>query len=224
MPARASRARGSALNLDLATMAAYGELLVPTHIWHALQRFDAWIEPALIAEWIRLMHGYALSQGRVLDEGVCARAMIWSDPERTVSVARREAQRLLAKQTLHCVWTGRRLQAESLDIDHCFPWAAWPCDHLWNLMPSHRQVNQWQKRDRLPSHDALAAARERIEQWWSQGYLQSDPAVNELFRTEARVGLPAISVARPDTHDVYAGLLVQRLRLRQDQRVAEWGP
>ncbi len=41
---------------------------------------------------------------------------------------------------LHCVWTGQRLNAATLDIDHCLPWAAWSCSDLWNLVPAHRRV------------------------------------------------------------------------------------
>jgi hypothetical protein len=44
-----------ALHLDLSYLSSFGELLIPRHLWRALQRFDAWIEPALIAEWSRLI-------------------------------------------------------------------------------------------------------------------------------------------------------------------------
>lgn len=92
-----------------------------------LVRFDAWIEPALVAEWVRVMEGYAEGQGRRLDPGVVARAMAWADPRRDVGFARRRALTLLGERELHCVWTGRKLTADRLDIDHCLPWAAWPC-------------------------------------------------------------------------------------------------
>src|SRR3954468_13585430 len=56
-------------------------------------------------------------------------------------------------------WTYR---VQTLDIDHCLPWSAWPCGDLWNLLPASRHANQRLKKDRLPSASALAAARERI--------------------------------------------------------------
>ena len=37
---------------------SFGELLVPEPIWRALTRFNVWIEPALVAEWIRIMKDY----------------------------------------------------------------------------------------------------------------------------------------------------------------------
>jgi hypothetical protein len=36
--------------LDAAYLRRFGEMRVPAHLWHALQRFSAWVEPALVAE------------------------------------------------------------------------------------------------------------------------------------------------------------------------------
>ena len=169
---RAARPPGS-LTLDGATLAAFGSMRVPKHLWTALQRFAAWIEPALMSEWTRLMQGYATSQGRLLDVGIMATAMTWADPARDVALPRARALALLeAGQVLHCVWSGKRLSADSLDVDHCLPWSAWPCGDLWNLVPADRRVNQHGKRDCLPSADALRAATGPIEAWWSAAYLR----------------------------------------------------
>ena len=61
--------------MNEAYLSAFGELLVPSHLWRALQRFDVWIEPALIAEWSRLMIGYAEKQGRKLSDAKIAAGM-----------------------------------------------------------------------------------------------------------------------------------------------------
>jgi hypothetical protein len=44
-------------------------------------------------------------------------------------------------EAVFCVWSGERLDQRSLDVDHCFPWVAWPCGDLWNLLPPSRRVN-----------------------------------------------------------------------------------
>ena len=137
-PVTASRARGG-ITLDEPYLASFGTMRVPAHLWTAIQRFSAWIEPAIIAEWIRVTQRYGAKQGRSLDEARLAAAMTWSDPSRDVRVPRERAERLLATGRLHCVWSGKRLTAGSLDIDHCFPWTVWPCGDLWNLMPAHRK-------------------------------------------------------------------------------------
>ena len=45
--------------LDAPYLARFGTLEVPRNLWRALGRFAVWVEPALIAEWQRLMRGYA---------------------------------------------------------------------------------------------------------------------------------------------------------------------
>ena len=42
-----------ALVLNEAYLASFGGLEVPAHVWNALQRFGAWIEPALNSPSIR---------------------------------------------------------------------------------------------------------------------------------------------------------------------------
>ena len=79
------------LLVDGAYLWSFGHLTVPLHLWRALSRFDAWIEPALVAEWQSLMEGYARGQGRSLDLGAMARAMAWHDPFRATEQVRRIA-------------------------------------------------------------------------------------------------------------------------------------
>jgi hypothetical protein len=101
-----------------------------------------------------------------------------------------------------------------LDIDHCLPWAAWPCGDLWNLLPAHRRVNQHLKRDRLPSTTALQRAREGVLPWWESAYVSGDnPALSRRFADEARASPPALAPSGD------AAVALQRLRLHQDQQV-----
>jgi SAM-dependent methyltransferase len=222
---RAGRAPSS-LVIDEAYLRRFGDLLVPVNLWRAMSRFDAWIEPAIVAEWVRLMHGYALRQGRELSEATIAQAMHWSAPERVVAEARQRAISVIESgQPLHCVWSGARLSKDRLDIDHCFPWSAWPCDDLWNLLPSTRSVNQHEKRDRLPSASLLNSARERVQDWWRAGYaLGADSPFADRFFLEARSSLPMI-IAFDDlilVDDVFDAVAFQRLRLKENQQIPEW--
>ena len=209
--------------LDAAYLSSFGELRVPQHLWRALQRFDVWIEPALVAEWSRLIKIYGEKQGRRLGDGAIVKATTWSEPGRDVRVAREQALRLIEGPGLRCVWTGRALSSANIDVDHCLPWVAWPCGDLWNLLPTLRSVNQNQKRDRLPGDAMLRAAQYRIEQWWEGAYLQAEnPVLPERFRIEARASLPIVDAEHFELDDVFAGLTLQRLRLKHDQQVPEW--
>lgn len=219
---RVPRPRTITLNAEY--LSSFGQMHMPLHLWRALQRYDAWIEPALVTEWARLMKDYADRQGRRIEDGQVTAAMVWSEPNRDVKVAREQATRLLASDMLYCVWTGQVLSESSLDIDHCFPWAAWPCDDLWNLLPTHRFVNQRQKRDRLPGVGLLRSAKDRIEEWWQKAYLKAgNQALTERFTTEAKATLPTLDEgASPD--DLFSAVSLQQMRLKNDQQIPLWEP
>lgn len=212
------------LRLDGDYLWSFGKLSVPLHLWHAMQRYAVWIEPALIEEWVRLSLKYGESLNRSIDESSLRRTMAWVEPSRDVVEVRRRAFDMLdAKQQLRCVWTGDPLDRRSLDIDHCFPWSAWPCGDLWNLMPSSRRVNQRQKRDLLPNDDTLRNSKDRVVEWWESGYC-ADPPLRDRFRLEALARLPTIGSAS-DLDDVFIAVGLQRLRLSIDQQIPEWcGP
>ena len=178
-----------------------------------------------MGEWARLMQGYAAAQGQRLEAGTIAAAMTWSDPDRDTALPRARALSLLDEgRAVHCVWSGKRLTAERLDVDHCLPWSAWPCGDLWNLLPADRRVNQQSKRDRLPSAEALGAARDAIAAWWQAAYLRpADAVLPGRFAAKACASLPGLdagAACHPD--DVQAAVALQRVRLRQDQGVPEW--
>lgn len=211
------------LRLDGDYVWSFGKLYVPMHLWRAMQRYAVWIEPALVEEWVRLSLRYGKTQNRTIDEGSLRTAMAWVEPTRDVDDVRRRAFDMLeAKQKLYCVWTGRALHRDSLDIDHCFPWSAWPCGDLWNLMPSSRTVNQHQKRDLLPNDATLRNAKDRVMEWWDAGYCAEPAELRDRFRLEATARLPAVGSAA-DLDDVFVALGLQRLRLSTDQQIPEWG-
>ncbi len=218
-----SRSRAGALagcSLDLATLARWGTITVPGHLWRALSRYGPWIEPMLVAEWARLSRRYAERMGVAVHPGVAEVALEWREPTRSTAVARLAAERIDAEgRGLRCVWTGRSGSIAGLDMDHCLPWSVWPCGDLWNLAPCNRRVNQHEKRDRLPSAAVFASSRERIIDWWERAYL-ADEALASRFRREVAASLPTTDGG--DLADVYSGLDWRRLRLLQDQRVPEW--
>ncbi len=213
----------SSIRLDEVYLTSFGQFHVPRNLWRALQRFDVWIEPALVAEWARLMMFYAERQGRTLNNLEVLNTMVWSEPTRDVKIAREQAIRLMAEDKLFCVWSGKRLTEKNIDVDHCFPWAAWPCDDLWNLMPTHRTVNQKEKRAKLPSDQILRGAQDRIITWWESAYPNvSGSILHDRFITEASASLPTIVESRPQSEDIFAAMNLQRMRLKHDQQIPEW--
>ena len=148
--------------------------------------------------------------------------MRWLDPEHDTRLVRDFALKIRERnQALYCLWSGRRLR-DQFAIDHCLPFAAWPCNDLWNLFPSHPSVNQ-KKGDRLPSAESLVDARDRILEWWQSAYVDQE-AIGERFVDEAVAALPGtlVSSAPPLPEDVFDGLMLQRATLKRDQQLAEW--
>jgi hypothetical protein len=131
---------------------------------------------------------------------------------------------LSAGQPVCYVWTGKELNPTKLDIDHAFPWTAWPCSDLWNLMPAYPRVNRHLKRNRLPSETILRQARERILHWWDAAYLARQDAVPLRFSEEARASLPGLDGTDREAppEEVFAAMGLQRLRLHLDQGMPEW--
>ena len=106
----ASRWRSGPLILDGATFRAYGRIRIPDHVWRALQRLGAWVEPVLLSEWARLVRGYGERMSRLVAPGEVEAALAWLDPARDTALARAVAHRLSdSGETVRCVWSGAAL-------------------------------------------------------------------------------------------------------------------
>ena len=219
-PGKPVRAVQSA-RLDDAFLWSFGTFSVPTHLWQAMSRYAPWIEPAILNEWIEIMRGYTANPGSWDDHRTALR---WLEPGHDTGIVRALGRRLRRSgSALFCVWTGRRLRDE-FDVDHCFPFAAWPCNDLWNLLPSSTTVNR-SKGDRLPAPEALEQARPRMLEWWDRAYLR-DASLAARFEDEVRSALPA---AATDTDNftpesLFEGIMIQQIVLKRDQQLAEWVP
>ena len=215
-----SRQAKADITLDADYLRSFGEIHVPVEIWQALARFGAWVEPALMHEWGRLIESYAEGQKREIDPGDLMRAMRWHEPMRDVLKARKRASSLMKKGSIHCVWTGKKLKEMNFDVDHCMPWAAWPCGDLWNLMPTHPSVNRNSKRHRLPAAATLERSSDRILDWWDRAW-HGNAETQPRFLIEAQASLPMLP-ENPDLESIFAGVQSRRFVIRADQGVEEW--
>jgi protein-L-isoaspartate O-methyltransferase len=207
------------LQIDDAFLWSLGDFRIPLEIWQALTHYNVWIEPVLVAEWVRLIESYS-NDGRP-DVRTLAHALLaWVDPARDTSFARAAVERIRAAgKPVYCVWSGARLRDE-YDVDHCFPFAAWPCGDAWNLMPAARQVNI-QKSNRLVTQAALERAGAAIGEWWNDAFLSQGEGVRRQFFLEAQQTLPILAV-QPEPGDVLDAMKVHRIRLGKDQGLRPW--
>jgi SAM-dependent methyltransferase len=209
------------LQIDEAFLWSLGDFRIPLEIWQALTHYNVWIEPVLVAEWVRLIESYC-NDGRLDIRTLAYSLLAWVDPARDTSFARAAVDRIRAAgKPVYCVWSGARLR-DDYDVDHCFPFAAWPCGDAWNLMPAARQINI-QKSNRLVTQTALERASDTISEWWSDAFLSQGDGLRRQFFLEAQQTLPLL-VTSPGPADVIDAMKVHRIRLSKDQGLRPWEP
>ncbi|MEM7418587.1 MAG: class I SAM-dependent methyltransferase [Pseudomonadota bacterium] len=205
------------LRLDFNFLSSLGKFCVPVHIWDSLTQFSVWIEPALINEWSSLMAGYGRNKELKFTKLDYLNALKWEDPERTTSKIRKRVSELMANEHVACCWSGKKLIAKNYAIDHAFPFARWPNNDLWNLLPTKAQINA-KKSDKLPTGLKLSSSRELIVHWWKQGW-QHDQ--NEFF-SQANLALPNLRPDNTNFEDVFEAFMLQRDRIKALQQLEDW--
>ncbi|MCE0555467.1 class I SAM-dependent methyltransferase [Motilimonas sp. E26] len=213
------------LFLDLTTLNQWGEFSLPEHLWLAFSRYACWIEPVLISEWVKTMASYAGNQAyhTPAQQYVLYNALNWLETKRNTSEVRSRFDALKQSQgnTHNCVWTNKSLKHQYA-IDHCMPFARWPNNDLWNLLPTDVKANG-EKSDRLPTEPKMKAAKLRITHWWRDAWLDgNDIASQQRFFAEANIALPGLNANNSSVDDLFEALLLQRGRLREMQQLREW--
>ncbi|MBA6390620.1 methyltransferase domain-containing protein [Colwellia sp. BRX10-3] len=161
--------------LDLQTLEQWGEFSLPESTWLAFNRYACWIEPVLVSEWVKTMASYSGNAQYASPEKQfhLYQALNWLEPKRTTTEVRSRFEQLKKQlpksEQIQCVWSAKSLQ-KKYDIDHSMPFARWPNNDLWNLLPTDSQINN-QKSDRLPTEHKLKASKERIQHWWQTAWL-----------------------------------------------------
>lgn len=208
---------GSQLVIDFAFLASLGTFYVPKHIWDSLTQFSVWIEPALINEWSALMAGYGQNKAKAFTKLDYLNALRWDDPTRSTSRIRQRVNDLMTSQDVLCCWSGKQLKPTSFAVDHAFPFARWPNNDLWNLLPANTKVNS-QKSDKLPTGIKLAGSREFIIEWWKQGWKHNQ---TEFF-SQANLALPNLRPDNSSFSDVFDAFALQRDRIKAFQQLEDW--
>ncbi|PKG96929.1 class I SAM-dependent methyltransferase [Paraglaciecola sp. MB-3u-78] len=222
--------------LDLQTLEQWGEFSLPESTWLAFNRYACWIEPVLISEWVKTMSSYSGNAEFSTPEKQfhLYQALNWLEPKRTTTEVRHRFEQLKQQspELAQCVWTAKSLE-KKYDIDHSMPFARWPNNDLWNLLPSDSQINN-QKSDRLPTEHKLKASKERIQHWWQMAWLDQHlppdqaPSTSlirgqsQRFFAEANIALPGLSSDNTSIDDLFEALVMQRGRLKEMQQLREW--
>jgi len=212
--------KGDSLFTDLETLSKYGEFSVPIKIWDLMSLYACWIEPVAINEWVTTMMSYENNKAH-FDERQLLSALIWIKPERTTTLARRKIESIkLLGQSVHCVWSDFKLR-DHYHIDHCLPFARWPNNDLWNLLPTSNKSNL-EKSDKLASAQRLHGAKENIQYWWSEAWVGNNTNQEKRFYTEATASLPGLNRNSANLDDIFDALKLQHIRIREMQQLRVW--
>ncbi len=206
-----------AMTLNFELLASMGKFYVPLHLWDALTRFSVWIEPTLINEWATLMAGFGLNKENAFSKLDYLHALHWEDSKRTTSRIRKRVDHLLNHANVICCWSGAPIKANGYAVDHAFPFARWPNNDLWNLLPTKEAINL-NKSDKLPTNQKMIQSRDYITAWWQQGWGQHP----DEFFTQANFALPSLAPTNRSFDDVFEAFVLQRDRIKDFQQLRDW--
>jgi SAM-dependent methyltransferase len=217
--------------LDLKTLEQWGEFSLPESTWLAFNRYACWIEPVLVSEWVKTMASYSGNARYKLHENQyhLYQALNWLEAKRSTTEVRNRFEQLKQQtpEVAQCVWSAKSLK-QNYDIDHSMPFARWPNNDLWNLLPTDSKVNN-QKSDRLPTEHKLKVSKERIQHWWQEAWLKTDkndPSASliksQRFFAEANIALPGLTSDNSSIEDLFEAVLSQRGRLKEMQQLRDW--
>ncbi|WP_300729826.1 HNH endonuclease domain-containing protein [uncultured Bacteroides sp.] len=80
---------------------------------------------------------------------------------------------------MECIYTGKKLQVRTFDLDHFIPWSFVSHDLLWNLLPADPSINS-SKSDKLPELDVYLAKLAKVQQKALQTYVRLGKSDNLL--------------------------------------------
>jgi hypothetical protein len=221
--------------LDLQTLEQWGEFSLPESTWMAFNRYACWIEPVLVSEWVKTMAGYSGNAEYASPENQFRlyQALHWLEPKRTTTEVRNRFEQLKKlspnSELIQCVWSAKSLK-QNYDIDHSMPFSRWPNNDLWNLLPTDSKINN-QKSDLLPTEQKLKQAKDRIQHWWQNAWLEPDDKKDysisrinnqQRFFAEANIALPGLRSNNSSIEELFEALVIQRSRLKEMQQLREW--
>ena len=224
------------LFLDLTTLNEW-EFSLHEHLWFFFTRYASWIEPVLVSEWVKTMASY---KGNPQDQSPekqhqLFNALDWLEAKRTTTEVRKRFDTLQQDQghQHNYVWSNKSLKCKYA-IDHCMPFARWPNNDLWNLLPSDVTENG-KKSDRLPTELKIKNSKQWITDWWQGAWLADAPSLSrktepsmalsneqQRFFAEANIALPSLEANNNSVDDLFEALLLQRGRLKEIQQLREW--
>ncbi|WP_087853766.1 class I SAM-dependent methyltransferase [Photobacterium andalusiense] len=205
--------------LELGSLAEFGHFVLDESLWECLRLYSSWIEPLVVNQWIAEMRRYKLNEARGIALQTYYDCLKWIDESHDTRGVRYKITALQQNGIeLESVWSGKRLQAD-YQVDHCLPFAYWPNNDKWNLLPASKIENN-QKRARVPTRRRLIDSRARIVNWWQLAW-QTEQEQKRFF-DEAVLSLPHLPLGCHNFDDVFEAMGLQVNGVKSRLLVGEW--
>ncbi len=143
-------------------------------------------------------------------------ALKWEQQTRSTDKVRQRVKHLQAEHDVFCTWSKNKL-FKKYDIDHAFPFARWPNNDLWNLLPSTSKMNR-SKSDKLLTKARLTESKHIILDFWQSAWAEEQ----SVFFAQANLSLPQLQIDNRAFEDVFEAMLFQRQRIKDTQQLVDW--
>ncbi len=214
------RKKTQSIYLDSDFFSSFGTFVLSQSLWECLRIYNSWIEPLVVNQWISVMKRFELNQTNQITLQTYHDGLIWLDKDHDTSAVRKQVTKL--RESGHCltsVWSDNKLNS-SYHVDHCLPFAYWPNNDMWNLLPATRKENL-EKSDKLPSKLRLVESKHRITSWWGLAW-GVEPSLRKRFFTEASLSLPNVPKQCEDFEEVFEAMGLQVRGVKSRLLIPDW--
>ena len=209
----------SSLVIDSEFLLSYGNFVLDESLWECLRLYSCWIEPLVVNQWVQDMQRFQTNQSRNIGLQTYYDCLVWVDKDHDTRLVREKVEALQSDgASIQSVWSGIKLH-DQFHIDHCLPFAYWPNNDRWNLLPTTSAENL-NKGARLPTVKRLGSSKERIIEWWKIAW-QSDSEKARFF-DEAVMSLPNLPLKCRDFEHVFEAMGLQVRGVKSRLLVNEW--
>ncbi|WP_456295889.1 methyltransferase domain-containing protein [Vibrio sp. AK197] len=206
--------------LDSDFFSSFGSFVLSASLWECLRIYNSWIEPLVVNQWISVMQRFERNQTNQVSLQSYHNGLIWLEKDHDTSEVRKRVMQLQdAGHALTSVWSNSKLN-RMYHVDHCLPFAYWPNNDMWNLLPTTKKENL-EKSDRLPSKLRLVESKQRITSWWQTAW-GSELHFRQRFFTEASLSLPNIPKQCENFEEVFEAMGLQIRGVKSRLLIPDW--
>ena len=213
--------KADSLLIDKQYLESFGDFILDDSFWQSLKVFGSWIEPLIVKQWISKMQSFDSNKSRNITLEQYHQALQWIDAKHDTKYARSRADEMITRGVpLVSVWSGKAIK-HKYHIDHCIPFAHWPNNDLWNLLPTSDTENL-NKKDKVPSQFILKQSKERVLDWWDQAW--GVGTTKQSFMVQSVMALPGLNADTSSFNDVFDAMSIQVSGIKGKLLVPEWSP